>query len=129
MANANEDLVKKGYGLFTKGDMDTLRTLFADDFVHHTPGKSQIAGDHKGPDAAIALYGKLFELSGGTFAVDLKSTKSDGDTVAATHHATAEREGKKLDQDVVLTFTIKGDKMARIDEAPGDQAAFDDFWG
>lgn len=129
MANANEDLVKRGYGLFTKGDMDSLRTLFTDDFVHNMPGKSQIAGEHKGPDAAIALYGKLFELSGGTFSVDLKETLSDGDKVAATHHASAEREGKKLDQDEVLTFTVKGDKLARLDEAPGDQAAFDNFWG
>ncbi len=129
MANANEDLVRRAYDLFTKGDMATLRTLFTNDFVHHIPGKSQVAGDHQGPDGAIALYGKLFELSGGTFAVDLKGLKSDGDTVTSTHHATAEREGKKLDQDQVLTFTIKGDKMARLDEAPGDQAAYDDFWG
>lgn len=129
MANANEDLVKKGYELFTKGDMDSLRTLFTDDFVHNTPGKSQVSGDHNGPDAAIALYGKLFELSGGTFAVELKGLKSDGDKVVATHHATAEREGKKLDQDEDLTFTIKGDKMARLDEAPSDQSAYDAFWG
>ena len=129
MANANEDLVKKGYDIFTKGDMDTLKTMFTGDFVHNMPGKSQLAGDHKGPDSAVALYGKLFELSGGTFSVDLKGVKSDGDKVMATHHATAEREGKKLDQDEVLTFTIKGDKMARLDEAPGNQSAWDDFWG
>jgi ketosteroid isomerase-like protein len=129
MANANEDLVNKAYGLFTKGDMDSLRGLFTDDFVHHIPGTSQVAGDHKGPDAAIALYGKLFELSGGTFSVDLKGTKSDGDKVAATHHATAQRDGKKLDQDQVLTFTVDGDKLTRIDDVNSDQAAYDDFWG
>jgi hypothetical protein len=129
MASANEDLVNKAYGFFGKGDMDSLKKLMTDDFVHHIPGKSQVAGDHKGPDAAIAFYGKLFELSGGTFSVDLKGTKSDGDKVAATHHASAERDGKKLDQDQVLTFTVTGDKLSRIEDANSDQAAYDDFWG
>ena len=83
---------------------------------------------HKGPDAAIALYGKFFELSGGTLKVDAKSFKTDGDTVAVTQQSTAERGGKKLDQSEVLTFKVKDGKMARLDEAPSDQAAYDDFW-
>src|SRR5438034_4053245 len=83
MANPNEDVVERGYELFTAGDMDGLKKLFTPDFVHHTPGTSQVAGDHEGPDAAIALYGKYFELSGGTLKVELKSMKSDGDKVAA----------------------------------------------
>jgi uncharacterized protein len=129
MANENEEVVRQGYDLFTSGDMDGLKKMFTPDFVHHTPGSSQIAGDHNGPDGAIALYGKLFELSGGTLNVDLKSLKADGDKVAATQQTTAERGGKKLDQQEVLTFTVKDGKMARLDEQPSDQAAFDDFWG
>ena len=61
--------------------------------------------------------------------VDLKSLKSDGDKVAATYQSTAERGGKKLDQEEVLTFTIKGGEMSRLDEQPSDQAAFDSLWG
>jgi ketosteroid isomerase-like protein len=64
-----------------------------------------------------------------TLKVDLKSLKSDGDKVAATQQSTAERGGKKLDQQEVLTFTVKDGKMSRLDEQPSDQAAFDDFWG
>jgi ketosteroid isomerase-like protein len=124
----NEDLVRQAYGLFGAGDMDSLKKMFTDDFVHHIPGSSQIAGDHNGPDAAVALYGKLFELSGGTFSVDVKGIESSGDKVAATHHATADRGDKKLDQDQTLTFTIAGDKIARIDDKNSDQSAYDDFW-
>jgi ketosteroid isomerase-like protein len=129
MANENEDVVKQGYELFTAGDMDGLKKIFTPDFVHSTPGNSQVSGNYEGPDAAIGLYGKLFELSGGTFKVDLKSVKADGDKVAATHQATAERDDKKLDQQEVLTFTVKDGKLARLDEKPSDQAAYDDFWG
>jgi hypothetical protein len=50
-------------------------------------------------DEVLGLYGKLFELTGGNMAVDLKSVTVDGDTIA------------------------------RIDEVPSDQAAEDAFWG
>jgi ketosteroid isomerase-like protein len=126
---SNEEVVRDGYAAFTSGDMDTLKTMFTSDFVHHVAGSSQLAGDHKGPDGAIALYGRLFELSGGTLKVELEGLKSDGDKVEATHRATAAREGKSLDQPEVMTFTVKDGKMARLDEQPSNQAAFDEFWG
>lgn len=129
MANSNEDVVRDGYKLFSAGDMDGLKKIFTSDFVHHMPGSSQLAGDYNSPDAAIGLYGKLFELSGGTFKVDLKGTKADGDKVVATHQATAERGGQKLDQSEDLTFTVQDGKLARLDEQPSDQSAFDAFWG
>ena len=61
--------------------------------------------------------------------VDLKGLKSDGDTVTATQHSTAQAGGKSLDQQEVLTFTVRDGKMARLDEQPSDQAAYDAFWG
>ena len=125
----NEDIVRKGYDAFTSGDMDSLKKMFTDDFVHHVPGSSQLAGDHVGPDAAIALYGRYFDLSGGTLKVEPQSFKTDGDTVAVTQQSTATNGDKTFDQQEVLTFKVKDGKMARLDEAPSDQAAFDDFWG
>src|ERR1700704_3268289 len=68
MAHPNEELVRQGYKAFGEGDMDTLRSLFAPDAVHSATGNSPLAGDYKGVDDILAYYGKLFELSGGTFA-------------------------------------------------------------
>jgi len=126
---ANEDLVREGYAAFSAGDMDKLGALYTDDFVHSVGGNSQLTGDYKGIPAAMGYYGKLFELSGGTFNVDLKSVTEQGDNKVVTVHTNkAERDAKKLDDDTTLNFTVKGDKIARIDEAPSDQAAYDDFW-
>jgi len=127
---ANEDLVREGYAAFSAGDMDKLGSLYTDDFVHSVPGNNQLTGEYKGIPAAMAYYGKLFELTNGTMSVDLKSVTEQGDNkVVAVHHNNAERDGKKLDDDTTLNFTIKDGKVARIDEAPGNQAAEDDFWG
>jgi ketosteroid isomerase-like protein len=129
MAHPNEDLVRKGYKAFGEGDMDTLRSLYAPDAVHKATGNNPLSGEYKGVDDILAYYGKLFELSDGTFAAELKSVKTQGDdVVVATHHDSGKRGGKTLDQDETLTLTIKGGKFTRLEEKHADPAAYDAFW-
>ena len=129
MAHPNEELVRQGYKAFGEGDMDTLRSLFAPDAVHNATGNNPLSGEYKGVDDILAYYGKLFELSGGTFAAELKSARAEGDdTVVATHRDTAQRGDKTLDQDETLTFTISGGKFTRLEENHADPAAYDAFW-
>ena len=129
MAHANEDLVRQGYKAFGEGDMDTLRSLFAPDAVHVATGNGPLAGEYQGVDAILGYYGKLFELSDGTFRAELEQTKVEGDdSVVATHRDRGQRGDKTLDQDETLTFTISGGKFTRLVENHSDQAAYDAFW-
>jgi uncharacterized protein len=129
MAHANEDLVRQAYKAFGEGDMDTLGSLFAPDAVHVATGNTPLSGEYKGVDDILAYYGKLFELSEGTFRAELQSVSVEGDdTVVATHHDSGQRNGKTLDQDENLTFTISGGKFTRLVEDHSDPAAYDDFW-
>ena len=129
MAHPNEDIVRKGYKAFGEGDMDTLRSLYAPDAVHSAVGNNPLAGDYKGVDDILGYYGKLFELTDGTFTAELKSATAKGDdTVVAVHRAAGQRGGKTLDQDETLTFTLSGGKFTRLEESHSDQAAYDAFW-
>jgi uncharacterized protein len=129
MAHANEDLVRQAYKAFGEGDMDTLGSLFAPDAVHVATGNTPLSGEYKGIDDILAYYGQLFERSGGTFRAELQSVSVEGDdTVVATHHDSGQRNGKTLDQDENLTFTISGGKFTRLVEDHSDPAAYDDFW-
>ena len=129
MAHPNEELVRQGYKAFGEGDMETLRTLYAPDAIHVATGAGPLAGEYKGVDDVFAYYGKLFELSGGTFKAELQSVTSKGDdTVVATHRDKGQRGAKTLDQDETLTFTLSGGKVTRLVEAHSDQAAYDSFW-
>jgi len=129
MADAKEDMVRRGYQAFGEGDMETLGSLYTPDVVQRMPGNNQLSGDHKGVDKVLGLYGQLFELSGGTFSVNLKSVKTQGDKVVTVHHSKAERGGKTLDADETIEFTFTGDKISRLDLTYADQAAEDAFWG
>jgi ketosteroid isomerase-like protein len=129
MADSKDDIIRRGYKAFGEGDMETLGSLYTPDVVQRQPGNNQTSGEYKGVANVLGLYGKLFELSGGTFSVDLKSVKSQGDKVVSVHHSKAEHEGKTLDADETIEFTFSGDKISRLDVTYADQDAEDAFWG
>ncbi|KUO22314.1 nuclear transport factor 2 family protein [Streptomyces dysideae] len=123
------ELVRKGYEAFNRGDMDTLRTLLAGDVTHHVPGSGLLSGDYKGQDAVIEMYGRLFEETGGTLRVELRNILVDGRGHAvALHHFSAERQGKRIDQNACIVFRIVGDKATDLDECVDDIEAADEFW-
>ena len=129
MAHPNEELVRKGYKAFGEGDMDTLQSMYAPDAVHVATGNNPLSGEYKGTEDILGYYGKLFELSDGTFQAELKNVKVEGDdTVVTTHRDKGQRGGKTLDQDENLTFTISDGKFTRLVEKHSDEAAYDDFW-
>src|SRR5512132_3406676 len=46
MAHPNEDLVRRAFDAFAKGDVDTMRELTDQDAVWHTPGRHPLTGDY-----------------------------------------------------------------------------------
>ena len=128
MADTKEDTIRRGYKAFGEGDMETLGSLYTDDVVQTMPGNNKLSGEHKGRDNVIGLYGKMAELSGGTFAADLKSVRTEGDKVIAVHSAKGENGGKTLDEAETIAFSFDGDKISRLDLTTSDVAANDAFW-
>lgn len=125
----NAALVRKGYEAFTRGDMDALRGLMASDCTHHIPGSHLLSGDHKGQDAIIGVYQRLFEETAGTFRVELSHICVDGRGHAvAVHHYTAERGGRRIEQNGCLVFRIVGDRITDIDECQEDLEKESEFW-
>ena len=122
-------LVRKGYEAFSRGDMDTLRTLMSSDCTHHVPGSHQLSGDFKGLNAVIELYGQLFEQTNSTLRVELRNVLVDGrGHVISVHQITAERQGKRLDETGGIVFRIVGDKITDLDECVEDIDRSNAFW-
>jgi ketosteroid isomerase-like protein len=122
-------LIRKGYEAFSRGDMDTLRSLMTSDASQHAPGSHPLSGDFKGVDAVLGHYGKLMEQTGGTFRVELRTVLVDGRGHAVSlHHATARRGDKSLDQNGGIVFRIVGDKITDLDECVENIDADDAFW-
>ena len=71
MTQQDEQAVRDLYAAFSAQDVAAMRQLFDPDVVWHQPGRSVLAGDHKGVDAVLAFFGRVAELSEGSFSVEL----------------------------------------------------------
>lgn len=123
-------LVRRGYAAFNTGDVATLREVMSHDVIQYVPGTSRLAGAYKGIDAVLGYYGKLAEVTGGQFRVDLINTFGDGaGHVTALHQATATRNGETRISRGTILFTFLGDKATELLEMHEDLAADDAFFG
>jgi uncharacterized protein len=129
MAHPNEDLIRKGFDAFMAGDMATLNELFADDIVWHSPGRNPLSGDHRGKEAVFALFAKLGELTGGNFRLEIHDVLANDEHVVVLARSTAERDGKRLDDNGVQVFHVRDGKVTESWLHPGDVYAGDEFFG
>ncbi len=95
-AHENADVVRGGYEAFNAADLQTLTELFDESASWHTPGRSPVAGDHEGREAASAQFGRYGGQTGGTFKANLQHVlTSDDGRVVGVHNNIAERNGKR----------------------------------
>jgi ketosteroid isomerase-like protein len=106
-----------------------LRECFAEDAVWHVPGGSTMAGTYRGRTEIFGFLGNLPKQTGGTYSSRLIDVLTSGDRAAALYRASGERNGRTLDLDQVLLFTIRDGLVAEVLALPNDPATFDEFWG
>lgn len=128
MAHPNEELTRKGYEAFGKGDLQTLNDLMADDVVWHVPGNNPLSGDYRGKEAVFGLFGRIVELSGGTLRQDIHDVLANDEHAVVMVVTHAERGGKNLDDRQVHVLHIKDGKVTEFWNHFGNQSAVDDFW-
>jgi ketosteroid isomerase-like protein len=123
-------VVKKGYEAFNSADIETLSGLIAEDAVQHMPeGKNQFSGDHKGRDNILAMYGKIAELTGGTFRATPNLFTTDGrGTVVVQHDYVGTRDGNDVGQPNALIFRVEGGKIVELTDTTSDLQRYDDNW-
>ena len=127
--NVNLENLRRSYKAFSSGDMATLSELMSDDTVWHILGRNPLSGDYKGKDAVFGFFGKLMELSGGTFKLDVHDTLANDEHTIGLVTESAERNGKKWKSRAV--HVAHADSKGRNIEFWAfheNQAATDEFW-
>ena len=124
----NVALMRKGYKAFAEGDIATLNDLFADDIVWHVGGRSPLAGDYKGKQEVFTFFGKITELTGGTFKLDIHDVLANDDHVVVLVNSSAKRNGKSLSDNGVHVFHVRDGKTVEFWGVESDQYAGDEFF-
>ncbi|MDB5093749.1 MAG: hypothetical protein JWO85_1850 [Candidatus Eremiobacteraeota bacterium] len=120
--------VRRGFDAFSTGDMAALTDLFAADAAWHGPTTGVLEGDHIGRDNIFKMFGQLGTETSGTFRVSPSTFAASGDRVFAQIMATGQRNGKALESDEVLVFTMTDGKVTKIRFYLSDFQANLDFW-
>ena len=129
MAHPNEELVRRGSDAFSSGDMGTLGQVLDRDVVYHVPGRSPLAGDYRGQEEVIGrFFGRIFELTGGTFQVELHDSVANDQHAISLFTARGQRDGRTLEQRSTLVFHARDGKLVEAWLFVDDQYAFDAFF-
>lgn len=130
MTHPNEELLRETIAAIQRGDMAALQSnYFAEDIRYHVPGRSPVSGDYQGTDEVLAFFGRLFELSGETFRLELQDVIANDQHGVALFSVRAEREGRQLAGNEALISHLSPDgKATEVWTQPADQYAADEFW-
>lgn len=124
----NVALMRNVYDAFTTGDLARAGSYWTADCVHHYPGRSQLAGSHKGLDEATAFASRMFELTGGNIRMEVRDIGASDDRAFAVVQTSYARDGRSLDMSFVNIAKVRDGKIAEFWTFPEDQYAVDEFW-
>ena len=129
MAHPGEDLVREAFAAFGRGDLDALRDqFFAADVCFHFPGRGALAGHHQGAGQVLAMFGRAFELTGGTLRLEVHDVVANDEHAVALFTAYGERSGRRLEDRIVEVIHVRDGKATEIWLYPTDLYVTDEFW-
>lgn len=128
MAHPNEELIRGGYDAFAKGDVADVLSRFADDITWHVSGRSAVAGDYHGHQEVMGFFGKLQEMTGGTFSLELHDLLATDDHAVALLRARAERNGEARSFDVAHVWHVRDGKATEFWALSTSPYEDDEFW-
>jgi uncharacterized protein len=128
MANSNEDLLRRGYEAFGSGDLDTVLSIFDPDIVWHSGGANQTTGDYRGHQEVMGFFGKIMELSGGTFRLEIHDILANDKHGVVLLTAHGERDGQTLAVRESNIWHLADGKATEFWVFAEDQPAVDRFF-
>ncbi len=125
----NADLVRRAHAAFKSGDMAAVQELFAADIVWTVTGKGRASGTTKGMDNVIKNFMDIMEWTEGTYNAEPTDYLGSDTHAINMSHVTARRpDGRTLDLDELVVFTVRDGKLVDAQHMAYDEQAWDDFF-
>jgi uncharacterized protein len=124
----NAEVVRRLFATFEGNDALALRKFFAEDATWRVGGENLVAGTHSGRREIVRFLAMLARLTGRTYSARLIDVMASDERAAAFYRATGERQGRQLDIDQVLLFSVRDGLIVDVVALPIHQNAFDVFW-
>jgi ketosteroid isomerase-like protein len=120
--------VQRGFAAFANADMATLTELFDENATWETVPLGVLGGRRVGRNDIFTMFGTLGQETQGSFRVVPSTFAAAGDQVFARATATGTRNGKTIESDEVLIFTLADGKVREVRFFVHDYPANEAFW-
>jgi ketosteroid isomerase-like protein len=121
--------IRDVYAAFATGDFAVLNDVFAEDLLWHDLGRNQLSGEYRGREVVFGFFGKVMEVTEGSFHVDLHAVLADDEHGVALVVLTASRGGRTIKVNAVNVMHLRDGKVVEVWAVPTDQYAFDELIG
>jgi ketosteroid isomerase-like protein len=125
----NAALVRSLIEAWRAGDVGPIDAVMSPELVWHFPGRSRLAGDHRGRDEVLAFLLDVLSLSGNTFELDLIDVMANDRRAVVVFRGRARRDGRRLDNPTCLSMRLEAGRVVEVWEFVWDLHAVDRFWG
>ena len=128
-ADESRALMRRYIDAAREGDWDTASGFFAEDIVLRIPGRSGLAGERRGREAALAyIEAALARAHEGEVEVELIDMLASDERVALIVRERFRRPGGDVDILRSNVYRIAGGQISEIWIFEGDQYAVDELF-
>jgi ketosteroid isomerase-like protein len=122
------DVMRRYLKAAQAGDWETGFGFFADDIVLHVPGRSSLAGEHRGREAAMAyLEAALARSHGAEVEVALVDMLASEERVALVVRERFQRPGGAVEIRRANLYRLRGDQIVEISILEANQYEVDEL--
>lgn len=126
MTDPKVELIQAYLASAKRQDFPAMISLFADDLVYRVPGNGPLSGETHGKSAAIDYFGKLMQITNGSYAITgVVDWLVSDNRVALVATETMSRGDRTVDWTRVVLFTFHGDLVSEIALFDEKQAEID----
>ena len=121
MAHPNEEVLRTQDDAMSKGDLDTFWSFTTDDVIVHVAGRSSLAGDHKGKEAAKQVFGRYMASLGENAELDTHDILANDEHGVVMYSTRITRDGQTTTVRTVNVCHFRDGKVSElwtVDEDP-----------
>ncbi len=122
------ELHRRQSEMYGGGPVEPVAGLLAEDVVWHVPGRSPIAGEHRGVDAVREYFAKRRELAKATMKMHPAEVLADDQVVVQLVDGTASFGREEVRWRTVGIYRVEDQRIQEVWLVPLDLDRFDRIW-
>jgi ketosteroid isomerase-like protein len=115
--------------MYAGGSTEALEEMLAPDVIWHVPGRSPIAGDHRGRRAVLDYFAQRKARADGAIEITQHAQLAHADTLVQLADGHATLGGHEHTWRTAGVYRVAGGRIAEAWLIPVDSEAFDLAWG